>query len=227
MAWLSAASAGASFACSIDQATIDSLQKELFTVVQDGNGGLFKPNNMWSAIVDRQGFICSVISTNGSPKVQKSDAWPGSRAIAMAKAFTANGFSNNKLTISTANLYAPTQPGGSLYGLNNSNPFNPLFDPQGTGIHQVAGGIITFGGGVALYKDGQVIGGLGVSGDASCADHSIAFRMRKAAGLQPDFKKIPGPNSSGNDNIEYAPAGKTPTGFQQPHCLPTDVTPKA
>ena len=70
----------------------------------------------------------------------------------MAKAFTANGFSNSQLAISTANLYAPTQPGGSLYGLNNSNPFNPAFDPQHTGLNQVAGGIITFGGGVALYK---------------------------------------------------------------------------
>jgi hypothetical protein len=51
---------------------------------------------------------------------------------------------------------------GSLYGLNDSNPFNPAFQPQGTGVGQVPGGIITFGGGVALYKSGQVIGGLGV-----------------------------------------------------------------
>jgi uncharacterized protein GlcG (DUF336 family) len=30
---------------------------------------------------------------------------------------------------------------------------------------------VTFGGGVALYQGGKVIGGLGVSGDSSCADH--------------------------------------------------------
>lgn len=47
------------------------------------------------------------------------DAWPGSRAS--AKAEMANNFSNSKLTLSTANLYAPTQPGGSLHGLNNSD----------------------------------------------------------------------------------------------------------
>lgn len=77
---------------------------------------------MWSAIVDRVGTLCSVIVTG--------DAWPGSRAIAIAKASTANGFSNDALALSTANLYSPTQPGGSLYGLNDSYPFNPRFLPQ-------------------------------------------------------------------------------------------------
>jgi uncharacterized protein GlcG (DUF336 family) len=161
---------------------------------------------MWSAVVDRRGVVCSVITNS------ENNAWPGSRAIALAKAFTANGFSNSQLAISTANLYAPTQPGGSLYGLNNSNPFNPAFDPQHTGLNQVAGGIITFGGGLALYKDGQVIGGLGVSGDTSCTDHAIAWRMRQNAGLQPRFcsplssassssssQCVKGPNSSGTD----------------------------
>ncbi len=204
--------------CSIDPKTVNEVQSQLKSVVDesDQNGGLFGPNMMWSAIVDRKGVLCSVIKTG--------DAWPGSRAIAIAKAGTANDFSNYKLAISTANLYAPTQPGGSLYGLNNSNPFNPDLLPQGTGIGNVPGGIITFGGGVALYKDGQVIGGLGVSGDTSCADHAIAYRMRKAAGLD----EIPGgPNSSHNDNIEYLASGEaSSTGFKQPHCLgSSDITP--
>ena len=77
---------------------------------------------------------------------------------------------------------ASTQPGGSLYGLNNSNPFNPDFEGRHSGLGQVPGGVITFGGGVALYKDGKVIGGLGVSGDSSCADHAISYRMRLLAG---------------------------------------------
>ena len=210
--------------CSLPHYVIEKVQSQLKTVVTQNNGSVFapSPSMMWSAIVDRKGVVCSVISTRDSDP--KSDPWPGSRDIAMAKAFTANGFSNNKLAISTANLYAPTQPGGSLYGLNNSNPFNPEFNPQGTGINHVAGGIITFGGGVALYENGQVIGALGVSGDTSCADHAIAYRMRKAAG----FDKIPGgPTTSHNDNIEYPNPGPAPTGFQQPHCLGagTDVTP--
>jgi uncharacterized protein GlcG (DUF336 family) len=145
------------------------------------------------------------------------DAWPGSRSIAIAKATTANGFSNDALALSTANLYAPTQPGGSLYGLNDSNPFNPRFQPQGTGIGFVPGGIITFGGGVALYSGGKVIGGLGVSGDTSCADHAISYRMRHLAGLDGT------PNS---DNIVYlAPGEPANDGFKQPHCGTTDITP--
>ncbi len=204
------------YGCGISATIVNKIQGELAPVVAlpDGNGGIFKPNLMWSAVVDRQGRLCSVIKTG--------DAWPGSRAIAIAKANTANDFSNSKLALSTANLYAPTQPGGSLYGLNNSNPFNPEFLAPGSGANQFAGGIITFGGGVALYQNGQVIGGLGVSGDSSCADHAIAYRMRAAAGLD----KIPaGVSAGGTDNIRYAPRGTPPTDFQQPHCFPQDITP--
>jgi uncharacterized protein GlcG (DUF336 family) len=190
-------------------------------VVQFNNGGLFSPNRMWAAVVDRQGVLCSV--TRSDP-----DAWPGSRDIAIAKAFTANAFSSHTLALSTANLYGPTQPGGSLYGLNNSNPFNANFNAQGSGNGSAVGGIITFGGGVALYSNGQVIGGLGVSGDTSCADHAIAYRMRAQAALN---------GTPSNDNISYytgagagglitSPDQVDPSQFRQPHCLgATDVTP--
>jgi uncharacterized protein GlcG (DUF336 family) len=212
--------------CSLHSSIVTSIQNQLAAVVDlsDGNGGLFipHPNQMWSAVVDRAGILCSVIKVG--------DAWPGSRDIAIAKASTANDFSNDLFALSTANLYAATQPGGSLYGLNNSNPFNPLFNQQGTGIGQAVGGIITFGGGVPLYENGQVIGGLGVSGDSSCADHAIAFRMRKLAGLD---GTPAGPNGSGAgaDNIIYPPSTlniygppQTP-GFWQPHCSANDLTP--
>jgi uncharacterized protein GlcG (DUF336 family) len=203
--------------CAIPATTVASIQAQLAKVIHfpDANGGIFAPNRMWSAVVDRTGHLCSVIQSGNDP-------WPGSRAIAIAKASTANDFSNSGLALSTANLYAPTQPGGSLYGLNNSNPFRPAFDAEHTGISDVPGGIITFGGGMALYQNGVVIGGLGVSGDSSCADHAIAFRMRKLAG----FDGVPGgvaPDDT--DNIIYAPAGTAPTGFEQPHCFPSDLTP--
>jgi len=217
-----------SSSCSLPASVVNQIQSELQTVVHysDNNGGLFKPNpnQMWSAIVDRTGDLCSVIKVG--------DAWPGSRAIAIAKASTANDFSNQLFALSTANLYAATQPGGSLWGLNNSNPFNPVFNAQGTGIGSVPGGIITFGGGVPLYQNGQVIGGLGVSGDSSCADHAIAFRMRKLAG----FDGTPeGPNGTGAgaDNIIYPPSPPLniygppqAPGFWQPHCSGNDLTPK-
>jgi uncharacterized protein GlcG (DUF336 family) len=203
--------------CEIPAHIIAHLQGTLASVINesDDNGGIFTPNRMWSAIVDRKGTLCSIINSGNDP-------WPGSRAIAIAKAGTANDFSNSALALSTANLYAATQPGGSLYGLNNSNPFNPLFQQEGFGVGFVPGGIITFGGGLALYIGGQVIGGLGVSGDSSCADHAIAYRMRRMAGLD----GIPGGvGLNHTDNIVYARIGTTPTGFEQPHCFPQDITP--
>jgi len=218
-----ATAAHADTACGLGAGVIAAVQSKLKTVVNlsDGNGGIFTPNRMWSAIVDRQGVLCSVIST--AEFAPKLDVWPGSREIAIAKAGTANDFSNNALPLSTANLYAPTQPGGSLYGLNNSNPFNPadlaLSKPA---VGKTPGGIITFGGGVALYANGHVIGGLGLSGDSSCSDHAVAFRMRKLSGYD---KVAGGVAPTGDDNIIYADIGSTPTGFEQPHCFPSDLTP--
>jgi hypothetical protein len=94
------------------------------------------------------------------------------------------------MALSSANLYAPALPGGSLYGLpqppapdaNAGDPtkFGTPSDPAlGTPI----GGVIVFGGGLALYRDGTIVGGLGVSGDSSCADHNVAWRVRAALGL--------------------------------------------
>ncbi|HLG83343.1 MAG TPA: heme-binding protein [Bradyrhizobium sp.] len=208
--------------CLLPNQVVNGLQAKLAAVVNlpDANGGLFKPNRMWSAVVDRQGTLCSVIRSH-------PDAWPGSRAIAIAKASTANDFSNDKTALSTANLYSFTQPAntavattfpaGSLYGLNNSNPFNPELQQQGSGIGKVPGGIITFGGGVPLYMGGQVIGGLGVSGDTACADHAIAFRMRRLAGLD---------GTPSADNIVYLGAGELPHDVGHPHCfIGHDITP--
>src|SRR5439155_16090763 len=212
--WALADADDANAGCGLSSKVVNGVQSQLAVVVQADNGGIFHPNRMWSAVVDRQGRLCSVIVIG--------DAWPGSRAIAIAKASTANDFSNNALALSTANLYSATQPGGSLYGLNNSNPFNPNFLPQGTGVGSVPGGIITFGGGVALYSGGEVIGGLGLSGDSACADHVIAYRMRRNAGLG----GIPtGVGFNGTDNIDYLAPNQPPTGFKHPHCLPSDIAP--
>src|SRR6516165_9109789 len=89
--------------CSISAVIVNAVQAQLANVVKQSNGGLFSPNLMWSAVVDRQGVLCSVIRS-------APDAWPGSRSIAIAKASTANDFSSSKLALSTANLYSFTQP---------------------------------------------------------------------------------------------------------------------
>jgi len=173
------------------------------------NGGLNFP--MWGTIVNRQGEVCAVAKTG--------DAWPGSRVISAQKANTANAFSNSNLALSTANLFSAVQPGGSLYGLQHSNPVDPRVAYRGNakayGTERdpmnglKIGGVNVFGGGLALYSqaDGKtVLGGLGVSGDTSCADHNIAWRLRAALG----FTRVPsgvntgsGAPSKGDDNIIY------------------------
>ena len=100
----------------------------------------------------------------------------------MEKANTANGFSVKQMAISTANVFAPTQPGQPLYGLVASSPpsaelangdANQFGKPSDHMVGKRVGGIIVFGGGLALYSDTDVVGGLGVSGDSSCADHNV------------------------------------------------------
>ena len=67
-----------------------------------------------------------------------------------------------------------------------------------------------FGGGLALYKGQTRVGGLGVSGDTSCADHEIAKRVRQAAGLNP-------PAGPSVDDITYSSIDG-PTPFAHPLC---------
>lgn len=115
------------------------------------------------------------------------------------------GLATGKLALSTANLYSAVQPGGSLFGLPHSNPvaapeaygdkivggvpvgptdtatYGSDTDPM---IGLVIGGINVFGGGLGLYTAGGVkAGGVGVSGDTSCTDHLVAWRVRNNLGL--------------------------------------------
>jgi uncharacterized protein GlcG (DUF336 family) len=59
--------------------------------------------------------------------------------------------------MSTMELSALCQPGGTFYGL------------------QALDKVITFGGGIPLYSDGAIVGGLGVSGGTGEEDHEIAL----------------------------------------------------
>ena len=178
---------------------------------QGGNaGGLFGGTRMWAAAVNRAGNVCAYATSTADP----TQVWPGSQAIAKAKAYTANAFSLDTLTLSTAELYTFSQPGHSLWGLNQSQPFNSSsLNPFGGVSKQIDGGIITFGGGVALYKNGKIIGGLGVSGDTACTDHEIAKRVRNLAGLNP-------PGGSLVDDISYSSTDGA-SAFTHPVCLNT------
>jgi uncharacterized protein GlcG (DUF336 family) len=147
-------------------------------------GGLFQGERMWAAVVNRSGEVCAYTTSTRDP----TQVWPGSQAIAKAKAYTANAFSLDDFALSTARLYTFTQPGHSLWSLGQSNLFDSsrLIAPGGRGdLNQIVGGLIFFGGGVPLYRDGKIIGGLGISGDTSCTDHEIAKRVRNLAALNP------------------------------------------
>src|SRR5215467_6383980 len=159
-------------------------------------------NQMWATIVDRDGVVCAVVFTG----VNRGAQWRASRVISAQKANTANALSldsssssggsgqPNGLALSTANLYSAVQPGGSLFGLQESNPvdtkvayagpssnYGTAHDPM---VGNKIGGINVFGGGLALYAPGKkIVGGIGVSGDTSCADHNIAWRVRNILNL--------------------------------------------
>jgi uncharacterized protein GlcG (DUF336 family) len=205
--------------------THDQLFAALDAVVGNppaGNGGLSL--NMWATVVDRSGIVRAIAYTG----TKTGDQWPGSRVISAQKANTANAFSLDGLALSTANLFTATQPGGSLFGLQESNPVNHdaayggNADDYGTEsdfmLGKRIGGVNVFGGGVALYDaSGVVIGAIGVSGDTSCADHNIAWKVRDALGL--DF--VPGGVSpTGDDNVIYdiGDDGVSESGFGHPEC---------
>jgi len=211
-------------------------------------------NQMWATVVNRDGTVCAVAFSGSHRGAQ----WPGSRVISAQKASTANAFSLDAssarngsgqsagLALSTANLYSAANPGGSLYGLQHSNPvdtsvayvgpserFGTRTDPM---VGRRIGGVNVFGGGLALYGPKQVMtGGIGVSGDTSCADHNVVWRMRHA--LRLDHMAASGSmaavaGTSGDtarpDNIIFdirdnpnGGTGVSASGFGHPKCLNT------
>lgn len=236
---------GASNGCG-DLPDFNALKTALANATMTETSGL--NNQMWATIVDRDGIVCAVAFSG----VNRAAQWPGSRVISAQKANTANAFSldssshsdgsgqPNGLALSTANLYSAVQPGGSLYGLQASNPVDTGAAYQGPSanygtahdplVGQKVGGVNVFGGGLALYGPGQqVVGAVGVSGDTSCADHDIAWRVRK--GLKLDHLMGVGGvsgDSSRPDNIIYDitpnPSGGTGNskgGFGHPTCINT------
>jgi uncharacterized protein GlcG (DUF336 family) len=174
--------------------------------------------NMWATTVNRDGLVCAVAFSG----TNRGDQWPGSRVISAQKANTANAFSLPGLALSTANLYTAVQPGGTLFGLQHSNPvdtdtayrgpsknYGQANDPM---VGLKIGGVNVFGGGLPLYnRDHKLVGALGISGDTSCTDHIVAWKLRKALHL--DF--LPGGVSpTGDDNMVHDPA----SGWFHPVC---------
>jgi len=218
-----------------------TLKKALDGATAEEKSGL--NNQMWATIVGRDGTVCAVAFSGANRGAQ----WLGSRVISAQKANTANLFSldsssnsggsgqANGLALSTANLYAAVQPGGSLYGLQFSNPvdtsvayggayasFGAAVDPM---VGKRIGGVNVFGGGLGLYGVGKkLVGGLGVSGDTSCADHDIAWRIRNKLGLD-HLGGVGGVSGDDKhpDNIifDIGANGQSAKGFGHPKCIST------
>ena len=186
--------------------THTQLQAALKAVVAaHGNAGFGL--NMWATIVNRDGEV-TAIAFSGQ---DRGDQWPGSRVISAQKANTANAFSLPNLALSTANLYSAVQPGGSLFGLQHSNPVNTdaaykgpsenYGKPNDPLVGKKIGGVNVFGGGLALYNSaGKLVGAIGLSGDSSCTDHIIAWKVRHAL----NFDNVPsGVSGTGDDNMVH------------------------
>lgn len=233
MGFISTATAGSSSCNKLPG--FDEVKAALVDAVAADANGL--NNDMWGTVVDRDGTVC-VVTRSGA---DRGDQWPGSRVISAQKANTANAFSLPAgagglvpgLSLSTANLYSAVQPGGSLFGLQESNPVDTKNAYRGSGksygkksdnlVGKKVGGVNVFGGGLALYnEDGELLGALGVSGDTSCRDHIIAWMTRDALGLD----HVPaGVSPTGDDNLildtfvdEFTGHTVSAFGFGHPSC---------
>jgi uncharacterized protein GlcG (DUF336 family) len=200
----------------------NKLKAALTSAVKEGkgaNGGL--GNQEWGTVVNRDGTVCAVVFTGPN----RGAEWPGSRLISAEKANTANAFSTDNFALSSGNIYAAAQPGNPLYSIvsgpdpatafaGDAQKFGQPDDPL---VGKPIGGVIVFGGGLALYdKKGQIVGALGVSGDTSCADHVVAWKTRHTLGLDAvPMGVAPGPS----DNLIFdIQNGVSSSGFGHPTC---------
>ena len=192
----------------------------------ESNGGLDVP--MWATIVGRDGTVCAIARSS-----ELGGQWPISRIISAQKANTANGLTITAVPglWSTARLFTPTQPGQFLFGLQMSNPVNAAeaykgnADHWGTAQDHLAtkkvriGGINVFGGGLALWINDEIVGGVGVSGDTSCADHNVALRVRDNLELFNTGTDDDGGPLKYADNIIYdIEDGVSASGLGHPAC---------
>ncbi|CCQ59306.1 Hypothetical protein PA1329 [Crocosphaera watsonii WH 0005] len=97
------------------------------------------------AVVDGGGNLVAHVRMDG--------AWIGSIDISIKKAYTSRAFD-----LATKDLAEQSQSGGQFFGIHASNN----------------GKIMIFAGGIPLSSEGQVVGGIGVSGGSGEQDHAVA-----------------------------------------------------
>lgn len=106
------------------------------------------------AVVDRGGNLVAALRMDG--------AQLGANALALDKAYTAVAFG-----LPTGAWAASSGPGGSDWGLAAT----------------LDGRAVVFPGGVPVFLDGHLIGGVGVSGAKSVVDETCAEKAVAGAGL--------------------------------------------
>ncbi|CAM7659656.1 two-domain cob(I)yrinic acid a,c-diamide adenosyltransferase PduO [Citrobacter cronae] len=99
--------------------------------------------------------VISIVDANGTQTVtwRMPDALLVSSELAPKKAWTAVA-----MKTATHELTSAVQPGAALYGLES----------------HMQGKVVTFGGGYALWREGLLLGGLGISGGSVDQDMDIA-----------------------------------------------------
>ncbi|MBR7132140.1 MAG: heme-binding protein [Clostridia bacterium] len=140
---------------------ITDLVKEVIEALPENSISLIKANELIAAVFAKAKemgvrAVAAVADKHTNPvSVQcMRDSYIASYDIAFNKAYTVTA-----LKMPTSALKNLAAPGGSLYGIQFTN----------------SGKIVIFGGGVPLYgKNGDIIGGLGVSGGSEEQDTALA-----------------------------------------------------
>lgn len=108
-----------------------------------------------AAVVDAGGNLVAA--------ARMDDAQLGALGLATDKAFTAVSFG-----FPTSAWVTSSAPGGSDWGLGST----------------LGGRAVVFPGGIPLFHEGRLIGGLGVSGAASTVDEACALAAAEACGIE-------------------------------------------
>ena len=134
-------------------------------------GGTRRRPRLALAFVGRDGRLLNTFSM--------PDAWTGAGDLAIGKARTAAFFSSNENALTSRVIGQLSQahdpktgegPAGPFWGIWSTNQPGAVFNEA------VRNSIVTQAGGVPLYRQGVLLGGLGVAGDSPDIDEQVAFQ---------------------------------------------------
>ena len=126
------------------------------------------------------------------------DAWIGSVDISRSKAFTATAFSSNENALTSRTIGELSQTGP--WNASKDEPFDKNRPPlYGIETSNPQYGITSFPGGIPIYKNEKLVGGLGVSGDTVDNDEKVAFEGLSEKFQPPENIRI----DTVNDKLRY------------------------